>query len=713
MASYDAELQNCVSENAANSSAGYVEQLTHIDCSYRAISDISDISQLTHLDSVELSGNPSISDFTPLAAIGSLQWVSAWETGFDDADFNAFANHPSVAGFGIGGNQVTDISAAATMTNLQSLHIWGEGVYDLTALVGLANFNQLALGTNQVQDLSVILQLNALEQLWLNGDMVEDDINNVVLNLTGLRHLSLAYNNYLTNELLTQILAKHPSLEGLGLEYTPVTDLSMLFTDGGYSQLVTPLNNISVDNLGVTDGSLDTQVQALWSLNVEVYGQLAYGWLIADALNNIYDPELRQCIAEQTQGMVVSGQLKELWCGSRGVHNVWGLWVFDSLRKLDLSDNPVMELAGELDGMQQLEELYINDTLIADIGMLGNLSSLTYASINNLTLNDSEQINQLPQQISLDGTIAPYIELASISFNDPELQLCVNDEAANAGLTYVHQLSHMNCDGRNISDISDIGQLTGLFWLLFSNTQITDLSPLQQLPRLTQLSVIDLSLDNSHVEQLAAIPRLEFMDIAGNDALDNLLPLGGVSQLTGLSLWGSVERDLTPLTQLSNFNYIALGTNQVSDISILTQISALRGFDFNGELSYADFGSLMTALTLDNIGQGDNSQFDNSFLQLIFTHQPDVFRISLSYTAVNDLAGVEQLTRLENADLSGTAVTDLQPLINLRQQQDILYQNDDWKPVLNWIGIDQLPLIDVGQITTLQSLGVTVEGQPQ
>jgi hypothetical protein len=701
----DVELQNCVNDIGAT----FVEDITSLDCSNRNLSDISDISQLASLKDVNLVGNKNISDFSSLALISSLIHVDVFDTNFADSDFSAFAGHSTIERIALNSNLVTSIADAASMPNLRGLHLWTENIYDLSVLTGLANFNELAISVTQVVDFNVFTQLN-LEHLWLNGELEPWQVD-IILGYSNMQQLSLGWNSYLSNDLLSQFINKNPNLSTLGIESTLITDLSSLFVNGeSWNELVIPLKYINVDNLAVLDGiDLGTQVQELMNKGVQVDGELAHGWLIADALANINDAELKQCLIEHTQGMTVTGQLKSLDCDGRNIHDIWGLWVFDNLRTLILNNNPILDLGGELNSMQFLQELHLHNTLVADINTLWNNPELTYVGVNNLPLNDPEQVNDLSANIFVDGVVQATVALSSLTFNDVQLQQCVDDN----GAINIRELTDLNCNGYGITDITDIHQLTNLFNLnLSGNSGIVDFSSLTQIASLTVIGLTDLLISDGQMDNISNIMRLEDLDISNNDTLTDLGPLNNARQLRAVHLWGSNSYDLTPLTNLPSLHMVALDNTQLTnELTIFTQMSSLRNLHLNGELSYSDFEYLLSNLILHGLGQSWNSQFDDSFLQLVIANQPDIQSLNIDNTALSNLSGIGALTKLEGFNMHSTLVSDLQPLIDLRNAQDILYQNDDWKPVLQYININVIPLADETQITTLQELGVQVDGE--
>jgi len=728
------DLQVCIDDTGATT----VGDINHLDCSGREMTSLSGISQLTALTNVNFDRVHGISDFTELADLAALENVGVSQTNFDNDDFSAFENHTNIKGFGLHETALTSLASAEFMPTLEELHLWDDKIFDLTPLYGLANFQGIALSSDQLSNVNQLSSLTHLKRLWLNQELSTDELS-IVFALTGLDHIALGWNSYLTNDVLTDLVANWPNLTSLGIEHTPVTDVTQISLLNNLEQLqlngtnvsnldeffignhhdnavAIPLTQINIDNLPVVEGivgdNLVAQVQALRdNENIQVDGQLAYGSLIADALNNIPDPQLKQCLIDHTQGLLVTGQLKELWCEDRGINSIDWLGQFDRLVKVDLNNNHIIDLNNELRWMNQLTELHLDNNLIHDIGILGNNDALIYLGVDNLPLVDTNQVNILPEQINIVGTVIADVLLNSLSFsNDAQLGECV--AAHSSDITNVAELTRIDCSNYAISDITDISQLTSLFELRLNDANgALDLSPLSQIKTLTVLSADNQGLNNSHLISIAAIPRLEDLNLSNNDAISDLSPLANVSQLKSLHLWGGNVLDLTPLTSLAGFNSISMSADQLSNpVTIFGQMANLEGLFLNNELAFDDFDYLMKNLDLTGLSQAHSDQFDNTFMALITEHQPRIGTMWINNTNLSDITNIDNLIELQDLHIQNTLVTDLQPLIDLRQAQDLLLVENEWQSLFNYVDISGAPIADESQIATLQGLGVQVDG---
>ena len=142
----------------------------------------------------------------------------------------------------------------------------------------------------------------------------------------------------------------------------------------------------------------------------------------------------------------------------------------------------------------------------------------------------------------------------------------------------VLQLTELDVGGKEISDISPLSELPQLKSLFLTDNQITDLSPLaghtqllsltldgnEQLRDLAPLTKMEnlrlLYLDRNHVADLsplAGLTKLKYLYLRDNQ-VDNLKPLGKLEHLVMLDIGGNKITDLIPLMNLSKLKHLSV-----------------------------------------------------------------------------------------------------------------------------------------------------------
>ena len=120
------------------------------------------------------------------------------------------------------------------------------------------------------------------------------------------------------------------------------------------------------------------------------------------------------------------------------------------------------------------------------------------------------------------------------------------------GIQYFTNLTSLNIDGFQVSDLTPLAGLTNLTSLNIGSSRASDLTPLAGLTNLTSLN----------------IPRSQASD---------LTPLAGLTNLTSLGIDSSQASNLTPLAGLTNLTTLGLfGRWKISDLNMFTKLSALK-----------------------------------------------------------------------------------------------------------------------------------------
>lgn len=261
------------------------------------------------------------------------------------------------------------------------------------------------------------------------------------------------------------------------------------------------------------------------------------------------------------------------------------------LRRLSIgSAHKLASLSGAED-LDDLEQLYVSDCIVRDLSPLSHLGRLRRLAVTRF----------LPRVVvRMEDARAPArprsdIDLAAIHSLEGIEHLDLRGCAGLSGIETLERLtalewlrldgcrglSHLDWaaeleklevlsvrDCRGISDISplsqcsslrlldvsrtetralpvDWGHLENLSTLMLGGTAIRDLTPLERLPSLRRLSVVDLPLPSARV--LASLTGLEELDIAGARDADSLEFVRDLPHLRTLRVSPVALRDIEPL----------------------------------------------------------------------------------------------------------------------------------------------------------------------
>ncbi|WP_371374589.1 leucine-rich repeat domain-containing protein [Thalassotalea aquiviva] len=709
----DQNLSICIS----NVGVIYAEDIESLDCSFSEISDLSGVEHLTSLKHIDLTYNESLIDFSPLALIIGFESLEAYSTGFNNDAFAAFSGHQSIRRFVIDNPSLTDISAAATMPNLEELFLWTDQIYDLSPLVDLNKFKSLLIWTHQLQDFNQLGLLN-LESLYLYGDLTPEQ-SNVFSSINTLKFVEFKYTSSINNDVLNKVVHNNAQLSTLSISEMAITDLSVLFVDGMYwNPLSVPLTDIYIDNLPVTGQTeLEQQVQALRDHGVNVVGELAYGSLLVDAIDNIFDPVLKQCLIDSTNGYLVTGQVKFLWCRDQNIASLTGIEWFESLENVNLGNTFITDIS-PLAALSNLVSLSLANTQVRDLSPLMNNNSLDTLWVHSLPLEDPSQVDTFASIVY--GSVKQDL-ISNVVINDPGLLQCFLDHSA--GLTYVAQLHTLSCTSNyDIADLSDITQLYGLdtFYLQGENHSVNDFQPIIALPQLSNLMINHiLGFDDSKLAVVAATPILSSLELFGLN-INDVSALGNAQHLSGLWLYGTGKVDLSSLSSLQSLHSLGIDSSQLDspDVNVdaqdLLELTHLKELQIQGSLASAEPTDTDLKDVIIQLSQLDSlsivsADVDNMMMNDISTNLSELYSLALHGTQVSDLSAITSLTNLQYLNISNSGlITDLAPVITLRQNQDLEAANDAWYPTLHTLEMYDVNAVDPMQVTSLQELGVVV-----
>jgi hypothetical protein len=142
------------------------------------------------------------------------------------------------------------------------------------------------------------------------------------------------------------------------------------------------------------------------------------------------------------------------------------------------------------------------------------------------------------------------------------------------GIPKVELAEAVALSGRKARDLSILKHLHRLHTVTLSDSDINDLTPLQQVLRLTSLSLRRTSVDISQLTELRTLRSLNIWDCS----VTNQWAFQNLTQLERLTLFGCQLGELTPLVPLQNLIYLSLDgfTGDLSPIRSLANLQSLR-----------------------------------------------------------------------------------------------------------------------------------------
>lgn len=278
-------------------------KLIHQGAEDQKISDLSPLTQLTHLETLVLSGN-GITDLTPLAGLTNLKTLAL--------------EH----------NAITDITPLRFLKKLESLELDYNSITDLTPLAGLTNLKTLNLNCNSIAEINPLRFLKRLENLSITNNKISDI--SALAALRNLQTLSIS-NNKISN---IQPLADLHVLRDLDLSGNPVKNL-------------TPLSKLSLSNLEMQGCELEN-IGDLHQLNqkidpgqtLDLSDNKIKDIAALGKLNQVYDLNLSNNKIASIEGLK-NAELTQLDLTNNKISDVSALANLPKLVSVNLKNNPI------------------------------------------------------------------------------------------------------------------------------------------------------------------------------------------------------------------------------------------------------------------------------------------------------------------------------------------------------------------------------------
>ena len=144
------------------------------------------------------------------------------------------------------------------------------------------------------------------------------------------------------------------------------------------------------------------------------------------------------------------------------------------------------------------------------------------------------------------------------------------------GLQFAVNLTALNLDLNEVSDLGPLAGLVNLETLLLGGNNISDISPLANLTNLQDLR-LDVN-DISDIGPLANLTKLTNLRLTDN-AIGDLSPLRGLTSLEDLQIEDNEVSDLSPLEGLTTLERVSLEDNDISEIGALVNNVGLSSGD--------------------------------------------------------------------------------------------------------------------------------------
>lgn len=266
----------------------------------------------------------------------------------------------------------------------------------------------------------------------------------------------------------------------------------------------------------------------------------------------------------------------------------------------------------------------------------------------------------------------------------------------------MERLNDLEVVESQLTDISGLQYATNLQTLSLHAHNVSDITPLTQLSKLTNLT-LSTGLNDQDLKLLANLKNLTHLDLHANYHIRDVSPLTSLTNLTNLDLSDNDISDVKPLASLTNLTSLDLSENDLSDVSSLASLPNLTDLKVSKNIlihleQFTRFPGL-TSLSLDEIGLSDLEPL---------TRIPKLTKLSLTENYIDNakLTTLAKLTNLTELKLYHNQISDVSPLASLTNLTDLDLRNNqlnDIKPLASLTNLNYLWLDD-NQIDNINPL---------
>lgn len=555
-----------------------------------ALSDLSAIGKFTQLRNLNIAGT-AIQDLGPLRNLTKLEFLDISRTGVNDLQPLRYAiglreffaantslihltsteNFTRLEVLDVSASPITDISALVGLNNLREVNLSGTAIQELSALVQKNRLELLNISQTKVGDLSPLANLKNLQMLDISGSEVEQ-LND--LKGTPQLHLLICDDTRIRD--LTP-LASAENLERVYCDRTEVNTAEVLPFMQNRPEVLVVYQTASLENwwkeldepwleimrryLPPSGEPGKDELQELANLkSINIDGVAAITSL--EALTRM--PNLTEVRANHTQiqSLAPLARLKKLLlfeCAHTPISDLLPLMDLQELKFLDVQHTAVSNLS-PLSQLKNLRQLNCDDTPVEDLSPLSGLESLdtVYCDNTQVTIGNVRELSSNALIVFQSGDLETWWARLPAAWKKVfQEHVRMGDHPSREKLNEVAGLRTLNISG---------------------NREITNLSPLKKLYRLSELSVED-----TRVSSLAPVADLSTLKIlkCSRSPVADLDPLRFHKNLRMLNIENTPVEDLEPLTNLTDMEDIVCAGTQVKDLKPLEGMGKLVSLDIS------------------------------------------------------------------------------------------------------------------------------------
>jgi Leucine-rich repeat (LRR) protein len=569
---------------------------------------------ITACQSLDLSYNPYVQDFSPLARLTQLKKLNL--EGTHISDLTSIRNLTELTDLNLAGTNVNSIEALRYANKLQRLDVSRTPIQDIWVVQKFPDLRSLNISRTRVVDITPLKDTGELSQLNLSSSQVSNfaplsgvtslaelDLSNTTIqslsDLGGLKQLTvLRFDSTQIRDITP--LGRLEKLRELSMNHTVVENLDPL-------KKLPQLEKIYCDQSSITRTQAESFMAGKPGVLVIVDSKDWSLWW--DALPEEWQSVLRQLVALTSKpGKEDFAKISLIDSihigGNSSIRDLTPLQMLLKLRVLLAGKSAISDLS-PLSNHRDLELLDISDTQVRDISVLKSFSKLKTLVADNSMIQYMDVLTGLPSLVKVYADNTPIHEFLvqefleknpkclviykssflerwwlglSESWKDAFQRLVpLRPHRRREDLHFLVEMESVEFKNENISDLTPLKAFVRLKSLSISNTTVTDLSPLMAIPSITTLHVANNPIRT--IEPVKLMPNLTALDIS-NTAIRDLRPVASLVHLRRFNCSGTPVSRIHAIERLKYLEYVDLSNTNVS------RLDALKGLPLKMLICY-------------------------------------------------------------------------------------------------------------------------------
>ena len=202
-----------------------------------------------------------------------------------------------------------------------------------------------------------------------------------------------------------------------------------------------------------------------------------------------------------------------------------------------------------------------------------------------------------------------------VSIPDGNLAVAVRKIIGDSITTHtLLDLTGLTAQKRGIENLTGLEHARNLRRLDLYGNALSDISPLSGLTQLTDLHLADNHI--SDISPLAELKKLTRLALWKNNISD-ISPLAELKNLTSLTISDNNIWDISPLAELKQLTRLEIWYNNISDISPLVELKKLTAVYISGNpLNYASINTHIPAIQAKGIEMGFDERVPNFLVKI-------------------------------------------------------------------------------------------------